>query len=63
MATIVPMKMNRKYIRRRRVAFALAVALAVAVGWGFWQVISNLWWVGNGYCWGEMTECFFGKGK
>lgn len=63
--TIVPMKMDKKYIQRRRVAFALAVVLASAVVWGLFQVSGNLWWVGGeeGYCWGEMTECFFGKGN
>jgi hypothetical protein len=22
-------------------------------------VVGNLWWVGDGYCWGSMTECHF----
>lgn len=59
------MKMDKKYIQRRRVAFALAVVLASAVVWGLFQVSGNLWWVGGeeGYCWGEMTKCFFGEGK
>lgn len=59
------MKMEKKYIRRRRVAFALSVVLASALVYGIWKVSGNLWWVGGeeGYCWGEMTECFFGKGN
>jgi hypothetical protein len=61
-ATIVPMKMEKKYIRRRRVAFALAVVLAVSALVGLYEVVSNLWWVGNGYCWGEFDKCY-GLGK
>lgn len=54
--------MEAKYVRRRRVVFGLAVAVVAFV---IWQVSSNLWWVGGeqGYCWGDMVECYFGKGN
>ena len=48
------MKMERKYVVRRRVVFSIAVsALAFAIG----TITANLWWTGNGYCWGDMFEC------
>lgn len=50
--------MEAKYVRRRRVAFALAVVLAVSALVGLYEVVSNLWWVGNGYCWGDFDKCF-----
>jgi hypothetical protein len=54
--------MEAKYVRRRRVVFGIGVALVAYV---VWQISGNLWWVGGdeGYCWGEMTECYFGKGN
>ena len=50
--------MAPKYRRRRAVVFTIAVVLIVA---GISQVVGNLWWVGDGYCWGDMTECLFGE--
>ena len=33
-------------------------AVAILVGlWVIWQVATNLWWTGTGFCWGSMTEC------
>lgn len=55
------MKMEAKYIRRRRVAFAIAVVLASMALWAMYQITGHIWWVGDHYCWGEMTECYFGK--
>jgi hypothetical protein len=54
--------MERKFVRRRRVVFGLAVAIAL---YAIFQVSGHLWWVGGeeGYCWGEMIECYFGEGK
>jgi hypothetical protein len=26
--------------------------------WGLIEVSANLWWTGEGYCWGTMTECY-----
>ena len=48
------MKMERKYVVRRRVVLSIAVvALAFVIG----AVSTNLWWTGNGYCWGDGFEC------
>lgn len=54
------MKMDRKYVIRRRVAFAIALPLAVMLLIGFYQVSTHIWWVdwNEGYCWGTLTECF-----
>ncbi len=41
--------------KRVRAVFILAAAVAV------WYVMGHIWWVGDHYCWGTMTECFFGK--
>lgn len=48
------MKMERKYVVRRRVVFSIAVVtLAFAIG----MITTNLWWTSDGYCWGDMFEC------
>jgi hypothetical protein len=53
------MKMDRKYIIRRRFAFVIALALAVVALIGMYQVVSHIWWVeGSGYCWGTLEQCF-----
>jgi hypothetical protein len=43
-----------KYRRRRAVVFTLLAVFTLTI---IWQVAANLWWVGNGYCWGDITEC------
>lgn len=43
-----------KYRVRRAVVFTL---IAVATVFAIWQVATNLWWVGTGYCWGDYFEC------
>ena len=53
-------KQERKYVVRRNVVFGLIAIIALAV---IWTVAKNLWWVGDGYCWGDMIECQFGEGK
>ena len=40
--------------KRVRAVFILVAIVAT------WQVSMNLWWVGDGYCWGTMTECMLG---
>ena len=52
--------MAPKYRRRRAVVFTIAIGLLL---FGISQIAGNLWWVGDGYCWGPVTECFeeFGK--
>jgi len=49
------MKLNR----RGRIVRALLIAFGVSFAvWGFIEVSRSLWWVGGGYCWGSMAECF-----
>lgn len=59
------MLMDRKYILRRRWAFALAVVLAVIAFMVLYYVSTRIWWVeGQGYCFDTMDKCFpdiFGK--
>jgi hypothetical protein len=51
--------MDKKYITRRRWAFAIALVLAVFVLIGLYQLVSHIWWVeGQGYCWGTLEKCF-----
>lgn len=44
--------------RQRQFRALLILAAAVAV----FYVVGHLWWVGDGYCWGTMTECLL-EGK
>jgi predicted PurR-regulated permease PerM len=59
------MKMDRKYIIRRRWAFLLALVLAVVALMVLYYVSTRIWWVeGQGYCFDTMDKCFpemFGK--
>ena len=59
------MKMERKYIIRRRWAFVLALVLAVLALMVLYYVSTRIWWVeGQGYCFDTMDKCFpqlFGK--
>lgn len=62
------MKMDRKYIIRRRVAFAIALPLAVMALMAFYYIATHIWWVdwNEGYCFGSIEQCFpdyFGKGE
>jgi multidrug resistance efflux pump len=50
-------KQERKYVVRRNVVFGLIAVIAFVV---IWTVAKNLWWTENGYCWGDMVECYFG---
>jgi fatty acid desaturase len=51
--------MDKKYITRRRWAFAIALVLAVLALIGLYELVGHIWWVeGSGYCWGTMEECF-----
>jgi hypothetical protein len=57
--TTYKMKMDRKFIIRRRWAFALALVLAVMALVGLYQLVSHIWWVeGQGYCFDTMEKCF-----
>jgi len=42
--------------RGKRVRAILILAAAVAI----YYITSHIWWVGDGYCWGDMTECYLG---
>lgn len=53
-------KKERKYVVRRDVVFSIITIAILAV---IWQVATNLWWVGDGYCWGDVIECNFGEGR
>lgn len=46
-----------KLTRRGKVVATVGILLVV---WAVWQVSGNLWWVGDGYCWGSMAECLLG---
>jgi hypothetical protein len=36
-------------------------AVAILIGlWAIWYISGHIWWVGDHYCIGEMTECYFG---
>jgi hypothetical protein len=48
------MKRTKNYYRLRllaRIAFWSALAI------GIYVVASQIWWVGDGYCFGNMTTC------
>jgi hypothetical protein len=47
-----------KLTRRGKAVATVGILLAI---WAIWQISGNLWWVGDGYCWGPMTECMFGE--
>ena len=42
--------------RVRAVAIALLMAATVYISW-------HINWVGDGWCWGSITECYFPEGK
>lgn len=36
-----------------------AVFILLAI-YAWFKITGNLWWVGDHYCWGSMTECVLG---
>jgi hypothetical protein len=38
-------------------------AIAIFVGLiAIYYIVTHLWWVGDGYCWGDMVKCYeYGK--
>jgi hypothetical protein len=42
--------------RGKRVRAILILAAIATI----YYVTLNVWWVGDGYCWGDMTECYLG---
>lgn len=53
------MLMEAKYIRRRRVAFALAVIASAVLVWAVYQAMGHIWWVGDHYCFDDVVSCYF----
>jgi hypothetical protein len=43
-----------------RVRTAVRTLFWTAVAVGFYYIITHINWVGDGYCWGTITECYFG---
>lgn len=52
------MKLNRR--GEIVLAVSLAINALLILGAIYW-VMGHVWWVGDGYCWGSMTECYFPK--
>ena len=48
------MKMERKYVRRRRIVSIIIGAVVLVIAY---YLINHIWWTGNGYCWGTMEKC------
>lgn len=47
-------------MRLTRRGKAVCAILTLVVIAAFYQIITHLWWVGDGYCWGEMVQCYWG---
>jgi hypothetical protein len=45
--------------RQKQLRAILILAAMVAA----FSVVMNLWWVGDGFCWGSMTECMLRESK
>ena len=54
------MKLNRR--GEITLAVSLGINALALIALALW-VLGNLWWVGDGYCWGSMTECYFQNGS
>jgi hypothetical protein len=54
--------MDKKFIVRRRIAFAVAVVSAVALLALATIGLDHLNWVGDGYCFKSSLECYFPEG-
>jgi hypothetical protein len=46
--------------RRGRIVRALAIGLLLAATF---YASGHINWVGDGWCWGTITECYFTEGK
>lgn len=42
-----------------RIRFAVRFIFWGSLILGLLSIVGNLWWVGDGYCWGSMIECHF----
>ena len=43
----------------RRGWIVLVIIPAIVALYGMYELVGHIWWVGDHYCWGEMTECYF----
>jgi hypothetical protein len=50
------MKMDRKYVNRRRWVAFIVVGIPLLIL--AFYVINHIWWTTNGYCWGTPEKCW-----
>jgi len=48
------MKMQRKYVIRRRVVFAPFVIVGLVA---LYYIVNHVWWTGSGWCLGSAQKC------
>jgi hypothetical protein len=48
------MRMERKYVVRRRVVFGVAALIGIIAAY---YLVNHIWWTGNGWCWGDIYKC------
>lgn len=47
-----------KLTRRGEIVFMIGLAvLGALLLWGIYEVATQLWWTGSGYCWGSAVKC------
>ena len=51
--------MHMKLTKRGKRVRAIAIVFGLIA---IYYITNNIWWVGNGYCWGDMVKCY-GYGK
>jgi hypothetical protein len=49
------MKMERKYVRRRRTVAFIFIGIPLLIV--AYYLMSHIWWTGTSYCWGTMEKC------
>jgi len=52
------MKMDRKYVNRRRWVVFIFIGIPLLVI--SYYLVNHIWWTGTGYCWGTMQKCVGG---
>jgi len=45
---------------RGKIVFTTMAIIAVLA---IYYLVSHINWVGDHYCWGTITQCYFGEGK
>ena len=48
------MKMERKYVMRRRVVFGVLAIAGLVI---LYLIVNHIWWTGSGICWGDVLQC------